>query len=128
VTLVADGGAGMDEITGAAGDDDLDGGTDADEIDGGGGNDALAGGTGDDEIEGGAGNDILDGGAGDDELTGGSGNDRFVFADTSGFDEITDFKAGSGLGDVIKFRGPFESFEEVLDRGGYGGAVHVDAT
>ncbi len=51
------------------------------------------------------GDDILIGGAGDDTLTGGAGNDTLMFATGDGFDTVTDFTAGTGLGDRIDLTG-----------------------
>jgi 3',5'-cyclic AMP phosphodiesterase CpdA len=114
VTLIADGGTGDDLVAGARGDDTLRGGDGDDELLGNAGNDRLEGGDGDDELKGGAGEDTLVGGAGDDELTGGAGRDRFVFGGSAGRDEITDFKAGPGIADVIVFEGIFASFQDVI--------------
>ena len=47
-------------------------------------------------------------------MTGGAGNDRFVFDGSAGEDEITNFKAGMGVGDVIEFHGVFDSYRELL--------------
>lgn len=55
---------------------------------------------------GGAGGDTLAGQLGDDTLTGGAGRDRFVFADNSGTDHVTDFQfdaTGQGKGDLLVF-------------------------
>ena len=60
-----------------------------------GGNDTIIGFNSDDTISGGAGNDML---------TGGDGADRFVYSSKGfGFDTITDFQGGEGLGDVLEF-------------------------
>ncbi|MCA1492218.1 hypothetical protein I6F11_14935 [Ensifer sp. NBAIM29] len=59
--------------------------------------------------------DTIAGGWGDDTLTGGAGNDVFVFKPNFGLDTITDFKAGSGAGDVLEFANTlFTDFEAVL--------------
>ncbi|WFU51539.1 calcium-binding protein [Sinorhizobium terangae] len=59
--------------------------------------------------------DTIAGGLGDDTLTGGAGNDAFVFRPGFGLDTITDFKAGSGAGDVLEFQNTlFANFESVL--------------
>jgi Ca2+-binding RTX toxin-like protein len=85
-------------------------------IDGGSGNDTIVGSNGNDDIRGGRGNDLLIGGQGNDVLTGGSNNDTFVFGTNSGNDTITDFAAGAGIVDVIKFEpGIFTDFTSVLD-------------
>jgi trimeric autotransporter adhesin len=61
------------------------------------------------------GNDSLKGGAGDDTMTGGAGNDVFLLGAGFGKDILTDFSAGSGIGDVIEFRdGIFADFAAVL--------------
>jgi Ca2+-binding RTX toxin-like protein len=70
-------------------------------IDGGDGNDKVVGTSGADVLRGGTGNDALTGGFGDDMLTGGRGYDRFTFMSGFGHDIITDFEAGSRVGDVI---------------------------
>lgn len=88
-TLIADGGAGFDEIAGGPGADVLRGGDGADEVRGGDGADLLRGGAGEDELLGGPGadrlhggdaDDVLDGGAGGDLLDGGGGRDRTSYA------------------------------------------------
>ncbi|KZL26213.1 calcium-binding protein [Pseudovibrio sp. Ad37] len=68
------------------------------------GDDAIDAKAGDDLLKAYGGNDTLNGGAGDDFLSGGSGNDTFVFSGSSfGKDVITDFEAGEGSEDIIKF-------------------------
>ena len=69
VNIVAEGGAGNDQITTGAGQDRIDGGE---------GNDILKGGDGRDDIFGNSGNDQIDGGAGDNILYGGDGDDQFA--------------------------------------------------
>jgi Ca2+-binding RTX toxin-like protein len=65
-------------------------------------------------ITGNAGNNIITGGEGNDILTGGGGNDTFVITKGDGSDIVTDFSAGSGLGDVVKLEGfAFTSFSDV---------------
>jgi Ca2+-binding RTX toxin-like protein len=84
-------------------------------IDAGEGNDKLVGSAGAEDLRGGSGNDILNGGAGDDILTGGTGNDRFVFEAGWGHDVITDFQAGSSIGDVIAMSNiVFASLDQLL--------------
>jgi Ca2+-binding RTX toxin-like protein len=73
----------------------------------------LTGGSGNDTLNGSSGNDFLRGLAGNDSLTGGAGNDSFVFDPSFGKDTITDFTAGTGIGDVIEFHGLFASFAAV---------------
>ena len=63
----------------------------------------LTGGIGGDTLSGGTGNDWLRGLGGNDSLSGGIGNDTFVFDTGFGNDTITDFTAGSGVGDVLEF-------------------------
>jgi len=100
------GGTGFDSIDGAEGDDLLRGQGGQDTLVGGDGDDDLRGGNGDDILVGGAGTDMLiggngadtlSGGAGNDSLTGGRGGDVFVFGDSSGFDQITDFARGDQI-------------------------------
>jgi Ca2+-binding RTX toxin-like protein len=81
-------------IKGTTGNDSWSGGSGIEAYDGGGGNDT---------INGGGGNDVLMGGAGNDTMTGGGGNDSFIFHAGFGQDTITDFAAGTGIGDVIQF-------------------------
>ncbi|MFD0860144.1 Hint domain-containing protein [Roseovarius aquimarinus] len=78
---------GADSIFGNAGDDT---------IDAAGGDDRLSGGAGDDVLQGGAGADTIEGGAGEDVLTGGAGADLFLVDGSA--DTITDFDAGTGIG------------------------------
>ena len=103
------GGAGNDVLNGGDGNDTLNGGAGADEMYGGNGNDGFYGGgsndlmfgnSGADTLYGDGGNDIIDGGAGNDVLIGGMGADRFVFANGSGSDKITDFQDGVDLIDL----------------------------
>ncbi len=91
--LVADGGAGDDNLTGGAGRDRLVGGLGADVIEGGanddkifgnGGADHLSGGAGADQISGASGDDVIAGGAGDDLLAGGAGEDTVDYSDAAG--------------------------------------------
>ena len=70
---------------------------------GGSGNDYLAGDVYVDTLIGGAGDDELDGTSGGDQLTGGLGADIFDVRSNSGELIITDFAAGQGLEDVVKF-------------------------
>ncbi|MCZ4282590.1 Ig-like domain-containing protein, partial [Kiloniella laminariae] len=88
------------------------------------GDDVLNGGVGDDLLEGGAGNDtlnggsdkdILSGGVGNDVLSGGIGHDIFLIEQNSGHDTVSDFVAGAGTDDVIRFiGGSFASFDDVM--------------
>ena len=97
-----DGGDGNDSLNGGAGTDELRGGAGNDGFFGGGGNDRLFGDAGGDTLYGDGGNDTLEGGAGNDVLTGGAGADRFVFADGSGADRITDFQDGTDVIDMTQ--------------------------
>lgn len=111
------GGTGEDVLNGAGGADVLNGGSENDSLNGGGDNDTLIGGTGDDSLVGGSGDDVLNGGADADTLSGGLGNDLFVFGGGWGQDQITDFSAGAGAGDVISFTtNLFADFAAVLAR------------
>ena len=75
---------------------------------------ARASTSGNDTITGYSTDDIITGGAGNDTLTGAGGNDRFVFGINFGKDQIADFTAGTGTGDVIEFRdGLFANFAAV---------------
>ncbi|WP_189438477.1 hypothetical protein, partial [Pseudovibrio japonicus] len=69
-----------------------------------------------DIISGDALQNVIDGGAGDDELSGGAGSDTFVLSGSSfGNDQITDFVAGAGSDDVIRFDTHiFADFDAVL--------------
>lgn len=58
---------------------------------------------------------FLDGAGGDDVLTGGAGFDTFTFFNAFGHDRITDFTAGPGAGDQIRFSaGLFANFADLL--------------
>jgi Ca2+-binding RTX toxin-like protein len=70
-----DGGAGNDQLSGAAGFDFIQGGLGNDRIAGFGGDDTLEGEEGSDQIIAGGDDDYVDGGAGDDKLWGEGGND-----------------------------------------------------
>lgn len=97
------------------------------------GNDTLSGGAGDDDLNGGSGADWLNGGAGDDVLSGGAGNDALVFKPGFGSDVVTDFTAGLGVADVIRFHGfgtVFDTFIEVMAVTAQSGAdtvIEIDA-
>lgn len=82
---------------------------------GGSGNDYLAGDVYVDTLVGGAGDDELDGTSGGDQLTGGLGADIFDVRSNSGELIITDFVAGPGLEDVVKFiNSPFAEMSFAL--------------
>jgi len=55
-----------------------------------------------DTLRGDANANAIEGGAGNDTLTGNAGNDTFVFHAGFGLDTISDFAAGSSIGDVIQ--------------------------
>ena len=77
LSVVADGGTGMDMLSGGPENDTLSGGAgnEHDAIYGNGGNDTISGGGGTDEIRGGGGDDILAGDGDNDTMRGGPGND-----------------------------------------------------
>lgn len=105
---VVRGAAGFDRILGGKGYDYLRGGDDGDLIEGG----ALS-----DTLLGEAGNDTLNGGDGADLIFAGSGVDFIVFAKGDDSDDVRDFSAGAGAGDVIRlvgFGAAFDTFAEVL--------------
>ena len=79
-------GAGVDSITGTAGDDLVLAGAQNDTVQLANGNDVLLAGTGNDTATGGQGSDLMSGGAGDDTLSGNSGVD--VLAGNSGNDTL----------------------------------------
>ncbi|MGO4838410.1 calcium-binding protein, partial [Rhizobiaceae sp. 2RAB30] len=80
------------------------------------GNDRLDGGAGADRLNGGSVHVVLTGGTGNDTIAGASGNDTFIFAAGFGLDAITDFVAGTGVGDVIQLVGDiFSDFADILD-------------
>jgi Ca2+-binding RTX toxin-like protein len=85
------GGLGCDILFGGKGCDLLFGDCGNDTLHGGGGNDLLKGGSGDDSLNGGLGDDTLFGGDGDDWLSGGAGSDSFVFEDSFGSCNVSDF-------------------------------------
>jgi Ca2+-binding RTX toxin-like protein len=91
---------GVDNLTGAAGDEVFDGLGGNDRILGLDGNDRLVGGLGNDFLDGGNGNDFLDGGNGKDQLLGGEGRDTLV---------------GGAQGDVLRGQGSKDIF--VLQKG-----------
>nr|WP_135210601.1 peroxidase family protein [Vitreimonas flagellata] len=83
--------AGIENVTGGAGNDSILGDGGANDLDGAGGSDTLNGGGGNDNLNGGGGSDTLIGGLGNDDLNGGAGNDTFVFSGAFGADRITGF-------------------------------------
>jgi Ca2+-binding RTX toxin-like protein len=88
----------------------------ADRFVGNGEGEMISGGIGNDTLLGGGGNDALWGEAGDDRLTGGTGNDSFSFTAGSGRDVITDFVAGTGVGDTLRFSlgSSFDTYDEIM--------------
>ena len=78
VRLMADGGAGADDLRGGPAADALTGGTGADRLAGADSADVLGGGPDNDRLEGDDGDDLLDGGGEDDSLDGGLGADELV--------------------------------------------------
>jgi Ca2+-binding RTX toxin-like protein len=75
VSVIVNGGEGIDDLTGGGNADKLVGGDGADKLIARGGSDFLYGGKGSDELFGGPGNDVLRGGLGLDRLFGGPGRD-----------------------------------------------------
>lgn len=81
-------------------------------------NDTFNGNGGNNILEGDEGNDTLRGNGGADTLTGGADNDTFVFGSLSdGNDTITDFVAGAGTEDRIRFTSlsGFDDFQDVVN-------------
>lgn len=65
-------------------------------------------------LAGGSGPDELDGGSGNDWLTGGSGADTFIVRKGTGHEVVTDMKAGSASGDVVRLENyGWTSFSQV---------------
>jgi hypothetical protein len=75
--VTADGGPGLDRLSGGEERDTLLGGPDGDDLKGLGGDDLLRGGGGSDDLDGGPGADTLRGGDGLDQMRGGDGGDLF---------------------------------------------------
>lgn len=75
ISVILNGGAGLDDLAGGSNTDKLTGGEGDDRLIGRGGADFLYGGEGDDQLYGGAGKDLLRGGPGRDLLFGGRGRD-----------------------------------------------------
>jgi Ca2+-binding RTX toxin-like protein len=92
---------------------------------------SLSGSAGNDMLYGRGGNDIVAGGSGDDILEGSAGSDTFIFYAGFGNDIITDFSAGSSIGDVIEFHdGIFSDFNELIQAASISGTstiITVDA-
>ena len=90
------------------------------------GSDYLEGGSLEDILSSGNGEDTLAGGAGGDKLTGGSGPDLFIYG--GGMDVITDFAAGTGVGDRLRTSGwgsvdTWAEVQEALVSDGSGGSI-----
>ena len=95
------GGAGNDTLTGDAAANLLDGGLGSDTINGGAGSDVLLGGAGNDTLAGGDGDDVLAGGAGNDTIAGGAGFDTLDLSDATGaitLDTAAGKVSGAGIG------------------------------
>lgn len=101
---------GVDNLTGAAGNEVFDGLGGNDRILGLDGNDRLVGGLGNDFLDGGSGDDFLDGGNGKDQLLGGEGQDTLVGgiqSDTlrgQGGKDIFVLQKGSGQDRILDYR------------------------
>lgn len=108
-----DANGGNDIVLAGRGADIALGGTGNDKLFGHRGNDVLRGEAGSDQIFGGKGEDVIDGGAGNDQLNGGFGKDTFVFAEGSGRDFVSGFRAGHDTIDVSGHG--IESFAELAD-------------
>lgn len=85
--------SGIENLTGAYGNDVLRGSTGNNFLVGGSGDDRLIGRSGADTLSGGSGEDVLNGGAGNDLMIGGFGNDTFVLNAGFGKDQVLDFAA-----------------------------------
>ena len=110
---------GAETLTGTAQADLIFGYDGDDRLRGGDGNDTLIDAGGKDKLWGENGNDRLEGGISNDTLAGGAGNDVFVFKPGFGKDEISDFAAGPGEGDVIEFdHAIFQTFAQVYAASG----------
>ena len=76
-------------------------------------------------LQGLSGNDTLFGATASDKLVGGTGSDTFVFQLGGANDTISDFGAGSGVGDVVRILGfgtAVDSFSDVLSIASQDGA------
>ena len=109
-TISADGGAntvvggfGNNSLLAGDGDDIIFGNEDSDTIDAGDGANLIFGGFGDDSVLTGSGNDTLWGNEGNDTMAGGAGADRYVFATSSGNDQVNGF--GFAEGDRLDLSG-----------------------
>ena len=80
--------AGIENVTGGSGNDDIAANGGSQTLDGGAGNDTLSSGGGADTLIGGIGNDTLTGGAGNDTMSGGTGNDTFNYTIGDGADAV----------------------------------------
>ncbi|MDX2300839.1 MAG: calcium-binding protein [Xanthomonadaceae bacterium] len=124
-----DGGAGNDTIRGAGGNDTVSGGAGNDWVYGDAGNDVLDGGEGSDVVYGGAGDDVLRGGAGvNDYLSGDAGNDTYLFGAGDGNTTISNYDAGVGRHDVLRFLEGVASTDVTARRSGNDLVLTIGAT
>ncbi|MEM6452584.1 MAG: SGNH/GDSL hydrolase family protein [Cyanobacteria bacterium P01_D01_bin.105] len=93
-SVVRQGNAQGNVLTGLLGDDTLRGGSGPDFLFGLSGDDELFGEAGDDQIWGGFGNDLIDGGEGVNILWGGPGQDQFVIRPNGATNTIRDYQVG----------------------------------
>jgi Ca2+-binding RTX toxin-like protein len=91
----------------------VNGGTGLDDITGGDGNDVLRGDGDADTVRGGAGNDVLEGGTGIDVLEGGAGNDRYNLFDEADIDTITDSSGIDTISSTISRSLGFAQYTEI---------------
>ena len=83
----------------------------------------ASGNTLDNVLTGNTGANVLDGGTGADTITGGGGNDVIIYNTSGlGFDTITDFAGGPGVGDRINVHNVFADFSAVSAATGQQGA------
>lgn len=111
--------------------EDVHGSDHADTIVGDQGSNRVVAGNGDDVLDGAEGNDTLIGGGGNDTMTGELGADIFVFEAASGHDAITDFWAGPGRTDRVRFSASqFTDFASVMNNASQNGGdvvISIDA-
>jgi Ca2+-binding RTX toxin-like protein len=124
-----DGAAGDDTIRAAGGNDTVSGGAGTDWLYGDAGNDVLDGGAGSDVLYGGAGDDVLRGGAGvNDYLSGDAGNDTYLFGAGDGNTTISNYDAGVGRHDVLRFLEGVSSTDVTTRRSGNDLLLTVSST
>jgi hypothetical protein len=124
-----DGAAGDDTIRAAGGNDTVSGGAGTDWLYGDAGNDVLDGGAGSDVLYGGAGDDVLRGGAGtNDTLSGDAGNDTYLFGAGDGNTTISNYDAGVGRHDVLRFLEGVSSTDVTARRSGNDLLLTIGAT